>query len=234
MNETQRQRRYLDVCTAVFIACLLAANIIAVKIISLGPFTGPAGTIVFPVSYIINDILTEVYGFRVARRVIWLGFAANVILVGAIVAAQALPAASFWDGQASYERILGATWRVLLASFTAYIVGSLANAWIMARMKVLTGGRWLWTRTIGSTLVGEGLDSWIFVTLAFAWIMPWPTLLKSAMSVWVAKVLYEVAVTPLTYAAVNFVRRAEGGSMIARPVGGKSGALSQSDALGRR
>ena len=132
----------------------------------------PAAIVIFPISYIFGDVLTEVYGYRQARRVIWLGFGCNLIAVVAIWLGQVLPAASFWDGQAAYERILGYTPRLLIASFLAYLVGEFANSFVLAKMKIVTNGRWLWTRTIGSTLVGQGLDSLVFITLAFVGTIP--------------------------------------------------------------
>lgn len=201
--------KYLDLFTVVFVSCLLAANIIAVKIIQIGPLFLPAGTIVFPISYIVNDVLTEVYGFKITRRVIWLGFLANLILVVAIATAQALPGAPFWDAQQDYERILGFAPRLLLASFLAYLVGSFANAYVMARMKVITKGRWLWSRTIGSTIVGEGLDSLVFIVVAFAGTMSNDQMINSTLSVWLSKTLFETVVTPLTYAVIHRVQRAE-------------------------
>jgi uncharacterized integral membrane protein (TIGR00697 family) len=205
-----RPWRYLDLFASVFIACLLAANIIAVKIFVAGPFTLPAGTIVFPISYIVNDVLTEVYGFQTARLVICLGFLANLLLVIAIVITQHLPGAPFWDGQEAFEQILGFTPRLLLASFTAYLIGSLSNAWVMVKMKPLTRGRWLWTRTIGSTIVGEGLDSLLFIVIAFTGVLSVTELTKSAASLWLVKTLYEAVATPLTYVVVNRVKSAEG------------------------
>lgn len=195
---------------AVFITCLITANIIAVKLVAVFGQIIPAGVVVFPVSYIAGDVLTEVYGYRQARRVIWLGFLCNLIAVVAIQIGQHLPAASFWDGQAAYERILGYTPRLLVASFLAYLVGEFANSMVLARMKVATNGRWLWTRTIGSTIVGEGLDTVIFATLAFAGTIPAGALLTAIRTQWLAKVLYETAATPLTYLVVTFLKQREG------------------------
>jgi uncharacterized integral membrane protein (TIGR00697 family) len=162
------------------------------------------------VSYIFGDILTEVYGYRQARRVIWLGFLCNLIAVIAIWLGQVLPPASFWSGQAAYERILGYTPRLLLASFLAYLLGEFANAFVMAKMKIATKGRWLWSRTIGSTLIGEGLDSLVFMTIAFVGEIPATELASAIVTQWLAKSIYEACVTPLTYAAVNFLKRREG------------------------
>lgn len=193
--------------TALFITALLAANIISVKLIAVADLVLPAGIIVFPLSYIVGDVLTEVYGFRRARFVIWLGFFSNLLLVLAIGLTQILPAAAFWDGQAAYERILGFAPRLLVASFAAYLVGELANAFVLARLKIATRGRWLWTRTIGSTIIGQGLDSAIFVTIAFWGV---PDLATIFLAQWIVKCLYEGAATPLTYLVVNFLKRREG------------------------
>ncbi|MCP5419597.1 MAG: queuosine precursor transporter [Gammaproteobacteria bacterium] len=193
-----------------FITTLLVANIIAVKLIDIAGWIMPAGIIIFPVSYILGDVLTEVYGYRRARQVIWLGFACNLLAVSAIALAQALPAAGFWDGQAAFERILGYTPRLLAASFLAYVLGEFANAFVLAKMKILTQGRWLWTRTIGSTLVGQLLDSLVFVTVAFAGVMPTSALLTAIVVQWLAKSAYEALATPLTYGVVHYLKRHEG------------------------
>ena len=195
---------------ALFIACLITANIIAVKLIVVGGLLLPAAIIIFPVSYILGDVLTEVYGYRQARRVIWLGFACNLLAVTAIWIAEALPAASFWDGQAAFESILGATPRILAASFLAYLLGEFANAYVLAKMKIATSGRWLWTRTIGSTLVGQALDSAAFIALAFAGTIPPASLAEAIVTQWLAKSAYEALATPLTYAVVRFLKRREG------------------------
>jgi len=205
-----RYSQWFVLITAVFITCLITANITAVKLVGVFGLVLPAAIIIFPLSYIFGDILTEVYGYRQARRVIWLGFLCNLIAVIAIWIGQLLPAASFWDGQAAYERILGYTPRLLVASFLAYLVGEFANSFVLAKMKIATQGRWLWTRTIGSTLVGQGLDSLVFITLAFAGTIPPNGLLSAIVTQWLAKSLYEAAVTPLTYGVVNFLKRQEG------------------------
>ncbi|HYA92856.1 MAG TPA: queuosine precursor transporter [Thermodesulfobacteriota bacterium] len=195
---------------AIFITCLIAANVAAVKLVEIFGLVLPAGTIIFPISYIFGDILTEVYGYRQARRVIWLGFFCNFIFVVTIWVGQVLPPASFWDGQKAYERILGYTPRLLAASFLAYLVGEFANSFVLAKMKIITKGRWLWTRTIGSTLVGEGLDSLVFMTLAFVGTIPAGVLLSAILTQWLVKSAYEAVVTPVTYIVVNFLKRKEG------------------------
>ena len=206
----RRYSQWFIIVTAVFVTCLITANITAVKLVGVFGLVLPAGVIVFPISYIFGDVLTEVYGYRQARQVIWLGFFCNLIAVVAIRLGQALPAASFWDGQAAYERILGYTPRLLAASFLAYLVGEFANSFVLAKMKIATKGRWLWTRTIGSTLVGQGLDSLVFITLAFVGTIPPSGLGSAIVTQWLAKSVYEAAVTPLTYGVVNFLKRQEG------------------------
>ena len=195
---------------AIFITCLITANIAAVKLVEIFGLLLPAGTIIFPISYIFGDVLTEVYGFRQARRVIWIGFFCNFIVVVFLWIGQILPPASFWDGQKAYERILGYTPRLLIASFLAYLVGEFANSFVLAKMKIATKGRWLWSRTVGSTVVGEGLDSFVFVTLAFIGTIPMAALLLAILTQWFVKSVYEAAVTPLTYIVVNFLKRKEG------------------------
>jgi uncharacterized integral membrane protein (TIGR00697 family) len=202
--------KYFVLVTAVFITCLITANITAVKLVGVFGLVLPAAVIIFPISYIFGDVLTEVYGYRQARHVIWLGFFCNLLAVAAIWVGQMLPAASFWDGQAAYERILGYTPRLLAASFLAYLVGEFANSFVLAKMKIATGGRWLWTRTIGSTLVGQGLDSLVFITLAFVGTIPLAGLASAIVTQWLAKSVYEAAVTPLTYGVVNFLKQHEG------------------------
>lgn len=196
------------VITATFITCLITANIIAVKFISLGGLVLPAAIIIFPLSYIFGDILTEVYGYRLARRVIWLGFLCNLLFVIAAWVAQILPPAPTWEGQGAYERILGYTPRILAASFTAYLVGEFVNSFVLAKMKIITRGRWLWSRTIGSTFVGQGLDSAVFIVLVSIgtpWFVP-----LSIVYHWLIKTGIEIVATPFTYAAVNFLKKRDG------------------------
>jgi queuosine precursor transporter len=196
-------------CAALFVTCLLTANTIAPKLILVAGVALPAGVIVFPISYILADVLTEVWGYGAARRVIWLGFACNALMVLAIVLGGEIPPAPFWTGQAAYAEILGQTPRILGASFVAYLAGEFANAYVLAKLKIWTRGRWLWVRTIGSTIVGEGLDSAIFVTLAFAGTVPGSALPGIIAGQWTVKVLYEAAATPLTYAVVGWLKSRE-------------------------
>ena len=202
--------RWFLAITAIFITCLITANVTAVKLISLSGLILPAAVVIFPISYIFGDVLTEVYGYRQARLVIWLGFACNLLAVIAIWLGEILPAASFWSGQAAYVQILGYTPRLLVASFIAYLVGEFTNSFVLAKMKIATKGQWLWTRTIGSTLVGEGLDSLFFITIAFIGAIPASGLLSAIVAQWLVKSAYEALATPLTYAVVNFLKRREG------------------------
>jgi len=196
------------VLTALFVTALVVSNIIAVKLVQVSGRVFPAGLVIFPLSYLLGDVLTEVYGFRAARAVIWLGFACNLVALGAIQIAIALPAAPFYEQDQAYEDVLGTTWRIFVASLTAYVIGELANAYVLARMKSATRGRFLWTRTIGSTIVGEGLDSAIFVSIAFAGTGA--GLANPILTTWAIKVGYETIATPLTYAIVTYLKRAEG------------------------
>ena len=205
-----RYSHWFSLVTSIFITCLITSNIIAVKLVNIFGLVLPAAIIIFPISYIFGDVLTEVYGYHQARRVIWLGFFCNLIAVVAIWLGQILPAASFWEGQAAYERILGYTPRLLGASFLAYLVGEFANSFVMAKMKIATNGRWLWTRTIGSTLVGQGLDSLVFMTLAFIGTIPLSVLAGAIVAQWLSKSVYEAIITPLTYVLVNFLKKREG------------------------
>jgi queuosine precursor transporter len=206
----QEYSKWFILVTAVFITALVIANIIAVKLVTLFGLVLPAAIIIFPISYIVGDVLTEVYGYSKARQVIWLGFFCNLIAVVAVWCGQKLPPAPFWHGQEAYEQILGYTPRLLAASFAAYLIGEFANSLVLAKMKIATKGRWLWTRTIGSTLVGQGVDSLVFISLAFLGTMPIAGLASIIVTQWLGKSLYETAATPLTYVVVNFLKRAEG------------------------
>ena len=195
------------IIVAIFVTCLITANIIAVKVISFGPFILPAAIIIFPLNYVFGDLLTEVYGYRWARRVIWLGFFCNLIFVIFAWVGQILPSASFWEGQQAYKSILGYTPRLLLASFCGYLVGEFANSYVLARMKIITQGRFLWTRTIGSTIIGQGLDTTIFIILAFIGTPSFVPIM--ILYHWLAKTLIEAVATPGTYAVVNILKKKE-------------------------
>lgn len=213
------QHRWYPAVVAVFTTTLVISNIIAVKLVDLFGLLLPAAVILFPVSYIFGDVLTEVYGYARARRAIWIGFGCNLLAVAAIWLAGLLPAAAVWnagtypgpaEASQAYRAILGFTPRLLLASFLAYLVGEFLNSFVMARLKLVTQGRWLWLRTVSSTIVGQGVDSAIFIAVAFAGVLPGPALVTTALSQWGFKVAYEALATPLTYWAVNALKRAEG------------------------
>jgi uncharacterized integral membrane protein (TIGR00697 family) len=201
---------YFVMIVAVFVTCLVVANITAVKLVIVFGLTVPAAVVIFPISYIFGDVLTEVYGYHRSRQVIWLGFFCNLLAVIAIWAGQVLPAPSFWDGQAAYERILGYAPRLLAASFIAYLIGEFANSFVLAKLKILTKGRWLWSRTIGSTIIGQGLDSFVFITVAFIGTIPTDGLLNAILAQWMIKSVYEIIATPFTYGIVNFLKKREG------------------------
>ncbi|MET0011106.1 queuosine precursor transporter [Dehalococcoides mccartyi] len=203
MNVSSR----LLVVSGLYITCLITANLIAVKIIALGDIFLPAAVIVFPFSYIFGDVLTEVYGFHWARRIIWLGFICNLIFVVFVALGQVLPGAPFWEGQTAYETILGYTPRILLASFLGYLVGEFVNSFIMAKLKLRTQGRYLWVRTIGSTLAGQGLDTSIFILVAFLGTPAFVPMM--ILYHWGSKVIIEAAATPLTYKLVNYLKKTE-------------------------
>jgi uncharacterized integral membrane protein (TIGR00697 family) len=193
---------------AIFITCLITANIMAVKIVEIAGLFLPAAIIIFPISYIFGDVLTEVYGYKTARRVIWLGFLCNLFAVIAFQIGMQLPSAPFWGGQDAYKLIFGSTPQILGASFAAYLVGEFANSLVLAKLKIATQGRWLWLRTISSTLIGEGLDSVVFITLSGIFA---PDQMPSAIvTQWLVKTGYEIVATPLTYGIVDFLKRKEG------------------------
>ncbi|MEJ2210722.1 MAG: queuosine precursor transporter [Anaerolineae bacterium] len=195
---------------ALFVSVLLISNVASTKIVALGPLSFDGGTLLFPISYIFGDILTEVYGYRRSRRVIWTGFGAAALMAGVLALVGALPPAEGWQYQEAYHVILGATPRIVLGSLVAYFAGEFSNSYVMARMKIWSQGRWLWTRTIGSTLVGEGVDTLLFVSIAFAGTMPWDLFWSIVASNYVFKVGLEAAMTPVTSLITNFLKRSEG------------------------
>ncbi|HCS17147.1 MAG TPA: hypothetical protein DIW45_04580 [Erythrobacter sp.] len=196
---------------ALFVACLITSNIIAVKLIDVAGAILPAAIIIFPMSYIVGDVLTEVYGYARARRVIWTGFAALLFMAFMAWVVVQLPPAAGWLGQEAYEFVFGNSWRIVLASMVAFWAGEFANSYVLAKMKIWTAGRHLWMRTIGSTVVGQGLDSLIFYPLAFWGLAGWPVelLWQVVLSQWAIKTAWEALLTPVTYAAVGALKRAE-------------------------
>jgi uncharacterized integral membrane protein (TIGR00697 family) len=209
-----RTYRYYDLIMAAFVTVLLCANLIgaakACQVAVFGrPFTFTAGVLFFPISYIFGDVLTEVYGYARARKVVWAGFAAQVFAAFMSLVVIAFPPAPGWDGQAAIEAVFGATPRIVLASLIAYFSGEFCNSYVLAKMKLFTEGRFLWMRTIGSTIVGEGVDSLIFYPVAFYGVWATPLVLKVLVGNYTLKVLWEVVNTPITYRIVNFLKRAE-------------------------
>jgi uncharacterized integral membrane protein (TIGR00697 family) len=210
--------RYYDLVMAAFVAILLLSNIIGASKPSFITLPGGetwifgAGVLFFPISYIIGDVLTEVYGYARARRVIWTGFAALAFMAFMAWVVVKLPPAEGWPHQSAYEAVFGNSWRIVIASMTAFWVGEFANSFVLAKMKLWSEGRHLWMRTIGSTVVGQGLDSLIFYPLAFWGIAGWPpeTLAQVVVSQWLIKTTWEAVLTPLTYLVVNTLKQREG------------------------
>lgn len=194
----------------VFVTTLLVANTIAVKLVQIAGFILPAGIIVFPLSYIFGDVLTEVYGFRRSRQVIWTGFGCLLLMSLFYWASVMLPPPAFWQGQESYARFFSMSPRIAASSLIAYLFGEFFNSVVLSRMKIWSGGRHLWMRTIGSTLVGEGVDSVIFNFTAFLGVYSLAQVMYIAFSGYVLKVAYEVVATPLTYLIVHRLKRIEG------------------------
>lgn len=206
----RRNYRYFDLMMAAFVTVLLCANLIGVsKVTTVGGLTFSAGNLFFPLSYLFGDILTEVYGYARSRRVVWAGFGALAFAAVMSAVVVHLPAADGWTGQAVIEAAFGATWRIALASLVGYWCGEILNSFTLARMKVLTRGRYLWTRTIGSTLVGEAADTLVFYPLAFYGVWETHILLSVMAANYCIKVGWEVLATPVTYRVVNALKRAE-------------------------
>ncbi|PIY97252.1 MAG: transporter [Candidatus Kerfeldbacteria bacterium CG_4_10_14_0_8_um_filter_42_10] len=201
--------KYFDIILGLFVAVLLISNVASAKIVEFGPFTFDGGTILFPLAYIFGDILTEVYGFKKSRRVIWIGFGSALLMSLVFIVIGQLPAAADWGNQDAYQKILGLTPRIVIASLIAYFSGAFSNSYILAKMKIITRGRLLWSRTIGSTVVGEGIDTLLFALIAFGGVLPASLLLTVIISNYIFKVGFEVLATPLTYAVVNFLKRKE-------------------------
>ena len=208
-----RSYRYYEFVMAAFVTILICSNLIGpAKIVQLGDWPAfGAGVLFFPVSYVFGDILTEVYGYSRARRVIWAGFAGLAFASVMASVVVALPPAPFWQNQQAYEIAFGTTWRIAAASMFAYFCGEFANSFVLAKMKILTAGRWLWTRTIGSTIVGEAVDSALFYPLAFynSGLIPNEILPGIMLAQFVGKVAVEVVFTPITYKVVGALKRAE-------------------------
>lgn len=192
---------------SLFITTILVSNIASTKLFDAFGLTIDGGTILFPLAYILADVITEVYGFKAARRVIVIGFLMSILMTSVLFVIQLLPPAAGWTAQESYEQILGLLPRIIAGSLVAYLIGELTNSFILAKMKVATKGSYLWARTIGSTLVAALLDTVIFSTIAFHGVIPTETLVSLIVTVYVIKVLIEIAITPITYAVVSYLKR---------------------------
>ncbi len=205
-----RKYKYIDMITGFFVAVLLISNIASTKIIDIWKFTFDGGTILFPLSYIFGDILTEVYGYKQSRKIIWIGFASAFLMALTLGLIGLVQPAQGWEFQDAYMAILGQTPRIVAASLIAYFAGEFSNSYILAKMKIFTRGRWLAARTIGSTVAGQGIDTVIFVCVAFLGIYPNSLLLVIIISNYVFKVLMETVLTPVTYKIIKSLKKAEG------------------------
>ena len=207
----RRHFRYFDYVMAAFVAILLLSNLIgASKLASVQGFTFGAGILFFPVSYVLGDVLTEVYGYANARRCVWAGFAALLFMAFMSWVVVKLPAAAGWDGQAAYESVFGNTWRIVAASVLAFWAGEFVNSFVLAKLKIVTGGKHLWSRTIGSTVFGQAVDSLIFYPVAFLGTWSNAQVLTVMITNWALKVLWEALLTPVTYAVVGWLKAREG------------------------
>lgn len=205
--------RYFPIITGIFVAVLLISQVAATKIVSIGGFSFAGAVFVFPISYLFGDVLTEVYGFARSRTVIWTGFAANVGMSLILLIVGAMPGDPTWvaqGGQEAWDLLLGLTPRIALASLISYLIGEFLNSYVLAKLKVAMAGRQLWVRTIGSTIVGEGVDTFLFVLISFAGVLPWPLLWEVMAVNYVLKVAVEVVLTPVTYKVVGFLKQADG------------------------
>ena len=208
--EEKKVSKLFMIIGIIYVTCLLLSNLIAGKMWAVtSNVTLPAAVILFPITYIFGDIFTEVYGFKKARTIIWLGFICSFFAVLIYLITIALPHTSFWENQDAYVLVLGTTPRVAIASFVGYLFGEFSNSIVLSKLKVLTKGRNLWVRTILSTVVGEGFDSIIFITISFLGTMETSVVLQMILFQYLFKVCYEVLFTPLTYLIVGFVKKKE-------------------------
>ncbi len=206
----QKSYKYLGVISVFFVSVLLISNVASTKIVDFGWFTFDGGTLLFPLSYIFGDILTEVYGYKNTKGVIWLGFFMALLMSLVFIVVGKLPSASGWNNQSAYDLILGLTPRIVFASLIAYACGEFSNSYILAKMKIWTKGKILWARTIGSTIIGEFVDSILFILIAFWGILPNSLLITLIISNYVFKTAIEIIFTPATYKVVNFLKKEEG------------------------
>ena len=208
--ESDRRYKYLDSFITLFVVVLLVSNIVASKFFAIGPLRVSDAQVLFPITYIFGDIFTEVYGYSASRRAIWYGFFASFILVAVAFIAVQIPPAPEYKDQAAFATIFKPVGRIVVASLLAYWCGEFANSFTLAKLKLLTKGKYLWTRTIGSTVVGQAVDTTVVMFAAFYGIRPLGVIFKLIVSGYIIKVVYETVMTPATYAIVNFLKRAEG------------------------
>ncbi len=210
MDIQNNNYKYYDWITGIFVAVLIISNVVSSKVARIGIFNFDGGTILFPIAYIFGDILTEVYGYAKSRKIIWIGFTALILMAASTVIVQFLPPAPDWPNQAAYEAIIGFVPRLVFARIVAYWLGEFSNSYVLAKMKVWTQGKWLWTRTIGSTIIGEGVDTVIFTSIAFYGVLSLGGMFNLMATIYVFKVLFEILATPLTYKIVAFLKKEEG------------------------
>jgi len=210
LTEKTRVFKYYDLLASIFIVVLVISNLVGQKICAFGPFRVSGAQLLFPITYIFGDIFTEVYGYGGSRRIIWIGFLANALMAGLGNLIVALPAAPEWKNQEAFAIVFHQVPRLVLASLIAYWCGEFANSFVMAKMKILTSGRHLWTRTVGSTVVGQAVDTFVLMIIAFGGSLNASLIANLIVSGYLGKVLYEVLATPFTYAIVNGLKRAEG------------------------
>jgi queuosine precursor transporter len=202
--------RYYDLLVHAFVVVLLISNLVGQKITAIGPMRFSAAQVFFPITYIFGDVFTEVYGYGASRRAIWIGFGASALLAAMGLLAVWLPPAPGWPNQSAFAVVFGFVPRMIAASLAAFWCGEFANSYVLAKMKLLTGGRHLWSRTIGSTLVGQAVDTLVVMVLAFGGTVTPALIANVIVSSYLVKVAYEAAATPLTYVVVNFLKRKEG------------------------
>ena len=210
MTKNFRDFRYYEILVIIFVVVLVISNLVGQKICAFGRFRISGGQLLFPITYIFGDIFTEVYGYSASRRAIWLGFFASGLMAVMGVIVVALPPAPDWPNQQAFATVFNFVPRLVIASLAAFWCGEFANSFVMAKMKILTGGRHLWTRTVGSTIVGQAVDTFVLMVLAFGGSLSVPLIENMIVSGYLGKVLYEVLATPVTYAIVNYLKRAEG------------------------
>ena len=213
-----RDFRYYELLVNAFVVILLISNLVAQKLVKLGPLTLSGAQLLFPITYIFGDVFTEVYGYGGSRRAIWIGFCASALMAVMGMVIVALPPHPDWHNQEAFAVVFGFVPRVVVSSLIAYWAGEFANSFVMSKMKLLTSGKYLWTRTVGSTVAGQAVDTVIVMVLLFAGREPAWTIVNLILSGYIAKVVYEVLATPMTYAIVNFLKRSEGADVFDRGV----------------